>query len=280
MPGYPIARIRTGHNVAAGGYPEWRVDIDLAALAEAQALYEGIVAGDYGKPVARADFDVYMRGDRLAYLKEDCDAGDVKARFFLHIFPANPADLPDDGHKRGFVNLDFRFAERGAYAGDICVAERELPDYPIALIRTGQKAAASGGDGWRADIDLVAIAAAQAVYDGIATGEYGQRVAQSEFDVYMRGNGLAYIKEPCAEGDAEARFFLHIVPVDPADLPGGRRERGFDNRDFRFAERGAYAGDICVATIDLPDYAIERVRTGQFVSGEGAVWRVEFAAGR
>ena len=105
-------------------------------------------------------------------------------------------------------------------------------------------------------------------------------MAQAGFDVYLRGNGLAYLKENCAADDADARFFLHIIPANPADLPEDRRESGFDNRDFRFAERGARIGDMCVVERELPDYEIERIRTGQFVSGEGQLWSVEFGAGQ
>ncbi len=96
----------------------------------------------------------------------------------------------------------------------------------------------------------------------------------------LRGDGLAYLREPCAEGDVDARFFLHIVPVDLADLAGDRREAGFENRDFGFAEGGARVGDRCVVERGLPGYGIESVRTGQFVGGEGRVWGVEFAVGR
>ena len=274
LPDYPIARIKTGHNISVGGGDEWSADIDLVARAAAQALYDRIAAGGYGRPVARSDFDVYLRDNGLAYLKENCAPGYADAHFFLHIFPANPVDLPADGIEFGFANLDFRFADHGAYAGDKCVAARELPDYPIARIRTGQNAA--GEKLWRMDIDL----AAQAVYDDIIAGDYGAPVAQSNFHLYLRDSVLTYIKEPCAKGDTDARFFLHITPADPVDLPADRRERGFANLDFYFADHGAYAGDKCVATRELPDYAIERIRTGQFVSGAGQLWSVEFAVGR
>ena len=276
LPDYPISRIKTGHNAMASGGDEWRVDIDLIAHAAAQAIYDGIAAGDYGLSAAQSDFDVYLRGNGLAYLKEPCAAGDADARFFLHIFPADPAALPADSRERGFANMDFRFGDHGAYAGDKCVATRDLPDYAIERIRTGQLA--KGEVIWRADIDLAAHAAAQALYDGIAVGDYGQPVGQSDFDVYMSGNRLAYLKESCAAGNVDARFFLHIIPADPADLSADRRESGFANLDFRFADYGARAGDKCMVERDLPDYTIERIRTGQFVSGGGAVWRVEFPA--
>ena len=278
LPDYPIARIRTGQRVK--GELAWRADINLPAHAAATALYESIAAGDYGQPVARSDFDVYMRGDRLAYLKAPCEQGDADARFFLHIVPADPADLPMVWREFGFENLDFQFVDHGARAGDKCVAERELPDYPIARIKTGRNATTPGGDEWRVDINLIARAATQAIYEGIAAGDYGQPVAQSHFDLYLRDNALTYLKAPCEQSDADARFFLHIIPVDTADLPADWRERGFDNLDFQFADYGARIDNKCLVERELPDYAIERIRTGQFVSGEGRVWGVEFPAAR
>ena len=279
LPDYAIGRIRTGQNAAELGGDGWSADIDLAGRAAARAVYESIAAGDYGKPVAQSGFDVYMRDGALAYLKEDCAAGDEDARFFLHIVPVDPADLPAVWRERGFENLDFGFAEYGAYVGDDCVAARELPGYGIERVRTGQFV---GGEGvvWSAEFDPAAHAVAQAVYESIAAGEYGQPMAQADFDVYLRGNSLAYLKESCAEGDTYARFLLHIIPADPADLPAIWRERGFENLDFQFADHGARIDGKCVAERELPDYAIERIRTGQFVSGEGQLWGAEFAVGR
>ena len=280
LPDYPIALIRTGHNATAPGGDSWREDIDMATRAAAQAAYDDITAGSYGAPVAQSRFDLYLRDNALTYLKAPCAPGDAHARFFLHITPANVADLPTARRERGFANLDFRFAEHGARIDDKCVATRDLPDYPIALIRTGQKSTALGGDAWRTDIDMATRAAAQAAYDGITAGDYGPPVAQSHFDLYLRDNALTYLKAPCAESDTDARFFLHITPVDPADLPAAARERGFANLDFHFPDHGAYAGDICVVTRELPGYAIERIATGQHFSGAGSLWRIEFPVAR
>ena len=275
LPDYPIARIRTGQYVE--GEELWSADIDLDAHAAARALYEGIAAGDYGQPVARSDFDVYRRGNTLAYLKDPCEQRDADARLFLHIIPADPVDLPAVWREYGFENLDFHFGDHGARAGDKCVADRELPDYPIARIKTGRNVTTPGGGEWRADINLAALAAAQAAYDSIAAGDYGKPFAQSDFDVYLRGNSLAYLKENCEAGDVDAKFFLHIVPVDPDDLSADWRDLGFFNLDFHFADHGAHIiGDMCVATRELPPYPIDRIRTGQFVSGEGRLWGVEF----
>ena len=272
LPDYPIERITTG--VYIKGELIWSADINLAARAAAQAVYESIAAGDYGAPVAQSRFDLYLRDNSLTYLKAPCAEGDADARFFLHIFPADPAILPADRREFGFVNSGFSLEKSAAFLDGKCIHTQPLPDYPIARVRTGQLAAASGSDMWRADINL----AAWALYESIAAGDYGPPVAQSDFDVYLRGDDLAYLKAPCAESDTHARFFLHITPADLSDLPADRREFGFANLDFQFADHGAYAGDKCVATLKLPDYAIDRIRTGQFVSGEGSLWRVEFPA--
>ena len=236
-----------------------------------------------GTLLARSDFDVYIHDGALHYLKENCEPllanPNANPKIFLHIFPADLADLSPDGRERGFENMDFWLAEPIAFFDGKCIHKQpRLPNYAIERIRTGQRA--QGEMVWSADIDMAAHAAAQALYESVVAGDYGQPVAQSDFDVYLRGDGLAYLKEPCAAGDAAARFFLHIIPVDPADLPADGRERGFENLDFQFGDHGGIAGDKCVATLELPGYAIERIRTGQFVSGEGNLWRVEFPAAR
>ena len=246
-----------------------------------RAAYEDVEAN--GTPLARADLDVYIHNGALHYISANCAPllSDGKTGVFLHIIPVDIADLRADRRELGFENRDFRIAWRDAlvthtgFVDGKCVTQRPLPAYAIERISTGQFMI--GGEAiWRADIDMAAYAAAQALYEGIAAGDYGQPVAQSDFDVYLSGNGLAYIKEPCAPGDADALFFLHIFPADAADLPADGRESGFANLDFQFADYGGHAGDVCVASRELPGYAIERIRTGQFVSGGGAIWQVEF----
>ena len=268
---------------------------DIArALAPNSAAYRAYYLAEYkdveanGTPLARSAFDIYAHNGGLRYLSADCApllAG-LEAGVFLRIVPADPADLPADSRERGFENLDFRVSGRAAYFtyatffDGKCIIRRPLPDYPIARIATGQKAAAAGGAEWSVDIDFAARAAAQAVHDRILAGDYGAPVAQSHFDLYLSGNALAYLKEPCASEDTDASFFLHIFPADPADLPAARREYGFANLDFQFTDHGADIVGKCVAERGLPDYAIERIRTGQFVSGESRVWNAEFPVTR
>ncbi len=92
---------------------------------------------------------------------------------------------------------------------------------------------------------------------------------RSTFDVYLSENTLTYVKEPCARADTEAWFFLALYPVDVNDLPDHRRQHGFDNLDFNFYERGVILDGKCMAAVDLPEYAIARISTGQYVPVEG-----------
>ena len=54
----------------------------------------------------------------------------------------------------------------------------------------------------------------------------------AHFDVWLHDGMAVYTRDGCAPEDLAARFFLHVEPADPADLPGDRRRIGFDNRDF------------------------------------------------
>ena len=104
--------------------PSWRTD------------YESIASGE---PVARSVFDIYLRENRVSYLKLPCDAADVQAEFFLHVVPEDLEDLPADRRQYGFGNMHFHYGGNAALAfGGRCIAEHPLPDYPIARIRTGQ----------------------------------------------------------------------------------------------------------------------------------------------
>ena len=244
-----------------------------------RAAYDDVAAN--GTLLARSAFDIYIYDGAIYYISANCAPPTPKTSdlwMFLHLFSADPDNPPQHKRARGFVNNGFSFGMDAAFFDGKCISKSTLPDYPLARIRTGQDATESGVKAWRVDIGIAARAAAQAAYQRIAAGDYGNPAAQSNFDLYLRGDTLIYLKQPCAAGDLDERFFLHIIPADPADLPADRREAGYANLDFRFVDHGADIGGKCVALRELPGYAIERIRTGQFVSGEGALWRVEFAA--
>lgn len=107
------------------------------------------------------------------------------------------------------------------------------------------------------------------------TEESGELVGSGAFDVYVNGRTLVYVREPCAPAHTEAWFFLHIDPVDPADLPEERQRWGFDGRDFIFDLQATRFDETCLTTVELPDYGIARIRTGQY-DDTGQLWSMEF----
>ena len=110
--------------------------------------------------------------------------------------------------------------------------------------------------------------ARQAAYNAVTARESAVR---SVYDVFLDGRTLTYVKEPCAREETDARFFLHVVPVDMNDLPDDRGIWGFDNLDFSFEFDGVRLGDACMVSASLPAYAIAEIETGQF-DGGGRLW--------
>ena len=106
----------------------------------------------------------------------------------------------------------------------------------------------------------------------------GRLVAQGPFDVYTYSGGrmLGYAREGCTLADTRPGFFLHVYPMDARELPAPRRQYGFDNLDFRFADWGKQVAGQCWTTVALPTYAIARLRTGQYTE-RGEVWETELA---
>ena len=258
LPNYPIASVATGQYDDDGRI--WGVK--FYTIDDWRARYDAIVTNE---PAASSVFDVYLEEDELTYLKEPCGEADMQPRFFLHVRPIDRNDLPEDRRQHGFDNLDFDFAGRGPIFDGKCMVTISLPDYLIAGIATGQ----FGGDGriWSVRFDDWRVR-----YDAIVTNEPD---ASSIFDMYLGGDELTYLKEPCGEADTQPRFFLHVRPIDRNDLPEERRQHGFDNLDFDFAGRGPIFDGKCMVTISLPDYLIAGIATGQF-GGDGRIWSVRF----
>ena len=92
-----------------------------------------------GAPSARAHYDVYFDAARgaLTYARAPCAAADSRARFFLHVVPADADDLPGDHVRRGFDNRDFNLPEQALFDGK-CLAAVRLPEYAVDHVRTGQ----------------------------------------------------------------------------------------------------------------------------------------------
>ena len=243
----------------------------LARPVGALAL-EREISGE--RPAVRSEFDVYLNQDagRLIYRRDDCDDSDAAHGFFLEALPVDEGDLPERMRKRGYERLDFgghfnfeRDAgwERAEPRGGRCLFARDLPDYPIAGIETGQRA--DGVELWAA-----VMAGDMSVPEGEPTARGGV------FDIYRDENRLAYFAKDCSEDDARGRFFLSVFPASAADLSDESRERGLahNSLNFDFERRGAVWDGECLAVRALPGYEIGAIETGQFVSGEGELWKV------
>ena len=249
-----------------------------------------------GEPAVRSDFDLYLDGGALTYVKEPCGPEDIVRRFLLRAVPDDVADLPLIDRERGWEQLDFRFGRYGARLNGRCLIRRPLPDYPIRALEVGRllpevrylrlleavidlspEQPPVGGP-WPAHAAIVAGRRGAPAAGAAPAGRAG-------FDLYLDDDAaeLTYHKEPCAPDDLRERFYLHVFPADPAELAAHERQSGFHNRGFYFSEFGVLLrGGACVALVPLPvwEHGIARIRTSQGVIGQEALWQVEFAATR
>ena len=280
-----------------------------------RAAYDAIVSGEMGEPAARAGFDLYFdpdpdpdpepdrEGRALIYFEPSCSRADRELKFFLHLHPAEPDALPPERRVYGFENRDFDFREYGltvpaeVAGAEHCLAIVPLPPGDFPRIATGQWRAGEAPV-WSAALGAGAPARVSTpggwpgLHESLVAGERGDPVARSFFDLYLDEAGLTYLRAPCTEEDTTARFFFHLYPEDREALPEDRRQYGFENRDFDFADRGVIlppdhdprlgpesAGAKCLARAPLPDYDLLRLRTGQWAREEGGLWTVEWAPG-
>ncbi len=249
--------------------------------------YESIVSEEM--PVMRAHFDLYLRENAIIYVKNPCSLTDIQAKFFLHIIPHDVQDLPDERKPYGFDNLNFHFFDGARYFSFAhyslhfdgkCIVSVNRPEYGIKRIVTGQFLPEQDAP-WKVEIPLQ-------VYELSAqeTDAYNQEyesiiahdpVLRAHFDLYLRKNNITYVKYPCSLTDTQAKFFLHITPHDVQDLPDDRKPHGFDNLDFPFYDHGVRFNGKCIVSVNRPEYEIERIVTGQFISGQDTLWKGEFS---
>ena len=87
----------------------------------------------------RSDWDVHFVDNNLIYVNEQCGQADVDPKFFLHVTPVDRRALPLSRWIYGFESLDFHFRDYRLKVGEeVCVAQRTMPGYDIATVRTGQ----------------------------------------------------------------------------------------------------------------------------------------------
>ena len=236
-----------------------------AALAVAQAEGEGSsmasgtaldAAAQETWPVHAVNklhFDVGLTdAGALRYVRDNCRPGDTAEPFFVEIKPAGAVDLRPGATDSGYNRDEFGFSRAGGVmdAAGRCVVEYGLPEYDIAHVLTGQYSQDTGQLRWRARITLDLDFAVERTAAGI----------------------LRYSKDNCLPVHLASNFFLHITPVDAADLAPGRAEHGYNNYDFPGfgpADEVIDTADRCVVERELPDYDIAGILTGQYLPAIG-----------
>ena len=150
LPGFAVAAVRTGRLATGTGPVVWRTDFHTPAGLQALRDWRE----NPGRLMAHSVFNIGWTSEArtLTFVRNPCAAEDIEARFILHVFPANRADLPARRRDAGFDNLDFDFNERGAMVDGACVAAVPLPDYELANARAGQWAA--DGPLWQVEFEF------------------------------------------------------------------------------------------------------------------------------
>ena len=164
----PFQEIRRFDESALSGFPRQSLSTELRGGFD--NLPERL-----GAPVIQSKFEVYITDDHIIYRKQirgyatrnlgrcflmhgrhidTWEIDKLMIRFFLHIFPVNPDELPSHSRPAGFENMDFYFPEYGHEVDGDCVAVRRLPGYAIASIRTGEFWPIEGTRIWEAQVDF------------------------------------------------------------------------------------------------------------------------------
>ena len=221
------------------------------------------------KPALGGPFSLHLDGRTLTWIRDGCAQEDMR-----HIFvEAWPLAAPPQ-------RFEFWFRKHGLRLGGRCLARFELPDYPLAGVRTGQLAVGDLPPVWEASLPVAGPLfprGATTWYEDVTSAE---PAARGPFAVYRDGRTLTYARGDCAATDTEARFFVHAYAADPGDLPEDRREAGFEATGFAFADRGVRFGGTCMAQIALPGYPLRGIRTGQLAGGDlPPVWEASLPAG-
>jgi hypothetical protein len=112
---------------------------------------------------------------------------------------------------------------------------------------------------------------------------------KGDVQLFYFGKNLIYISKEC-NSSLDVNFFLHTYPSDNRRMDAARKPHGFDNLDFGWQSKQLFSytegvipfwNKICVASIELKNYPIKSLATGQF-NEKGQLWesRLEFSNSR
>ncbi len=260
--------------------------VDGATAERYRQLYRATTAGP---PLLRSEFDLYLDGATLSWVKAPCLPADVQGRFVVYVVPVDPAAAAGRPRWRpgpGREIRHFDFSDYGVHLDGACLIRHPLPPYAIQTLEA-RLITPGGVDRWHVALawsaaGVRAIDLLEARYRAVVAAP---PVARSAFALYLDGRTLTYVKAGCQRADTRGRFFLHVFPRDRAVLAAARRSLGFAVLDFGFdwwrhdishVQQAARFADKCLATVQLPSYPLARLRTGQ-VAGAGRGWAVDVA---
>ena len=213
------------------------------------------------KLVVSNEFDIYLDGSQLVFVKGDCHAKSTTAHLFVQATPVDPSVLPP---RESYLTL-FAVHDEGR-----CLAKWDVSDVSnISHVLVGQRSS-RGALLWSDEV-VIDRAAFEKTLTGMLTAA-GEPVIESDMDVHVHGQRIFVVSDDCERTDGRT-FFLHVTPVREADLPAERLEHGYD--DLGFTEAAATLGERCVVRWHLPDYPILHVHVGQRNRTTGILWSGE-----
>ena len=121
--------------------------VDPTVADAYRALHRAATAG---APAARAGgYDVYLHGDRLAWVKEACEPGALMLPFWLKFYPVDKSRLIGLLKERGYAGTN----ASGVRFDGKCLGAARLPDFALARARLGQSVA-DGVSLWEVEVSF------------------------------------------------------------------------------------------------------------------------------
>ena len=88
-----------------------------------------------GEPVAReSGYEVRRHGQRLVWVKEACEPGELMSPLWFALYPADPGRLPESRQRWGY----FMIGPLGVRFDGKCLGAMRLPDFALVRVRLGR----------------------------------------------------------------------------------------------------------------------------------------------
>ena len=214
--------------------------------------------------------------DVLSGIAESLDIPVVSQQDYIDRqgYSVSEAHFPNDGH---WTPTGHRWAAEAVWEhiasewnGECPSAVRD-PYVEVDWIKVGHHIHTPEGKVW-SDVFPKDLNLYRGAYASVAVGP---PTVRSDWNVHLYDDGVTYIMDRCTAEDVEDNFFLHVVPEDVQDLPEVRRDSGFESITFNVPSRGAMFDGKCLVSVDLPDYDISSISTGQF-GDDVQIWKIDY----